>query len=185
MPGLAVLGVHSFRPYDPTSCVPQYIHGASQGLVDDVQHAGLRDCIASVLEQSVQVVDRPWPTNLLHRLAEPAELRILPLVNLVECTAFVIRRLHAHSRCLRCLLLVMCTHPFAREALTLHLARSERHERYFGCNLMHRKVLASSHQHLMEEAPWWRCNLVRSPAAVPGRSDSSSASSVINNDGDL
>ena len=35
-------------------------------------------------------------------------------------------------RCLRCLLLVMCTHPFAEEALTLHLARSEGHERYFG-----------------------------------------------------
>ena len=45
--------------------------------------------------------------------------------------------------CLRCLLLVMCTHPFAKEALTLHLARSEGHERYFGCNLMHRNVLAS------------------------------------------
>ena len=26
------------------------------------------------------------------------------------------------SRCLRCLLLVMCTHPFAKKALTLHLA---------------------------------------------------------------
>ena len=56
-------------------------------------------------------------------------------------------------RRLRCLLLVMCTHPFAKKALTLHLARSEGHERYFGCNLMHRKVLASSHQHLMTEAP--------------------------------
>ena len=29
----------------------------------------------------------------------------------------------------------------------------EGHERYFGCNLMHCKVLASSHQHLMAEAP--------------------------------
>ena len=47
----------------------------------------------------------------------------------------------------------MCTHPFAKEALTLHLARSEGHERYFDCNLIHRKVLASSHQHLMAEAP--------------------------------
>ena len=47
----------------------------------------------------------------------------------------------------------MCTHPFAKKALTLHLARSEGHERYFGCNLMHRKVLASFHQHLMAEAP--------------------------------
>ena len=54
---------------------------------------------------------------------------------------------------MRCLLLVMCTHPFAKEALTLHLARSEGHERYFGCNLTHRKVLVSFHQHLMAEAP--------------------------------
>ncbi len=55
--------------------------------------------------------------------------------------------------CLCCLLLVMCTHPFAKKAFTLHLSRSEGHERYFGCNLMHRKALASSHQHLMAEAP--------------------------------
>ena len=48
---------------------------------------------------------------------------------------------------------MMCTHPFAKKALTLHLARSEGHESYFGCNLMHRKVLASFHQHLMAEAP--------------------------------
>ena len=54
---------------------------------------------------------------------------------------------------MRCLLLVMCTHPFAKKALTLHLARSKGHERYLGCNLMHRKVLASSHQHLIAEAP--------------------------------
>ena len=57
------------------------------------------------------------------------------------------------GRCLRCLLLVMCTYPVAKESLTLYLARSEGHERYFGCNLMHRNVLASSHQHLMAEAP--------------------------------
>ena len=55
--------------------------------------------------------------------------------------------------CLRCLLLMMCTHPFAKKALTLHLARSEGHERYFGCNLMHHNVLASFHQHSMAEAP--------------------------------
>ncbi len=55
--------------------------------------------------------------------------------------------------CLRCLLLMMCTHSFAKKALTLHLARSEGHERYFSCNLMYRKVLASYHQHLMAEAP--------------------------------
>ena len=39
------------------------------------------------------------------------------------------------------------------KALTLHLSRSEGHERYLGCNLMHCKVLASSSQHLMAEAP--------------------------------
>ena len=54
--------------------------------------------------------------------------------------------------CLRCLLLVMCTYSFAKKALTLHLARGEGRERYFGCNLMQRKVLASSHQHLIAEA---------------------------------
>ena len=54
---------------------------------------------------------------------------------------------------MRCLLLVMCTYPVAKESLTLYLARSEGPERYFGCNLMHRNVLASSHQHLMAEAP--------------------------------
>ena len=57
------------------------------------------------------------------------------------------------SECLRCLLLVMCTYPFAKKALTLHLARSEGRERYFGCNLMQGTVLASSHQPLMAEAP--------------------------------
>ena len=57
------------------------------------------------------------------------------------------------SRCLRCLLLVMCTYPFAKKVLTLHLERGEGRERYIGCNLMQRKVLASSHQHLMAEAP--------------------------------
>ena len=48
-----------------------------------------------------------------------------------------VQRLHLRRRgCLRCLLLVMCTHPFTKKAPTLHLARSEGHERYFGCNLM-------------------------------------------------
>ena len=55
--------------------------------------------------------------------------------------------------CLRCLLLVMCTYSIAKEALMLHLARGEGREHYFGCNLLQRKVLASSHQHLMAEAP--------------------------------
>ena len=59
----------------------------------------------------------------------------------------------ALNGCLRCLLSAICTHPLAKAALTLHLARSEGHERYFGCNLMQRKVLAPSHQHLMTEAP--------------------------------
>ena len=63
--------------------------------------------------------------------------------------------------CLRCLLLVMCTYPFAKKALTLHLARGEGRERYFGCSLMQRKVLASSHQHLMAEAPARSCNRFR------------------------
>ena len=40
-----------------------------------------------------------------------------------------------------------------KKVLTLHLAYGEGRERYFGCNLMQRKVLASSHQHLMAEAP--------------------------------
>ena len=40
-----------------------------------------------------------------------------------------------------------------KKALTLHLARGEGRERYFGCNLMQRKVLVSSYQHLMAEAP--------------------------------
>ena len=63
------------------------------------------------------------------------------------------------SRCLRCLLLVMCTYPFAKKALTLHLSCGEGRERYFGCNLMQRKVLALSHQHVMAEAPVFVSNL--------------------------
>ena len=58
-------------------------------------------------------------------------------------------------RCLRCLLLVMCTYPIAKKALMLHLAHGESREHYLGCNLVQRKVLASSHQHLMAEAPFW------------------------------
>ena len=63
-------------------------------------------------------------------------------------------------RCLRYLLLVMCTHPFAKKGLTLHLAYSEGREPYFGCNLMHRKVLAPFHQHLMAKHPPWQNPLV-------------------------
>ena len=77
-------------------------------------------------------------------------------------------RLWPGSGCLRCLLLVMCTYPFAKKALTLHLARGEGRERYFGCNLMQRKVLASSHQHLIAEAPsecrvGWFLRISRTP----------------------
>ncbi len=63
------------------------------------------------------------------------------------------REARRSSGCLRCLLLVMCTYLFAKKVLTLHLARGEGRERYFGCNLMQHKVLASSYQHLMAEAP--------------------------------
>ena len=65
----------------------------------------------------------------------------------------MLRRRGLSVWCLRCLLLVMCTYPFAKKARMLHLARGEGRECYFGCNLMQRKVLASSHQHLMAEAP--------------------------------
>ena len=54
-------------------------------------------------------------------------------------------RLVLDEGCFRCLLLVMCTYPFAKKVLTLHLERGESRELYFGCNFMQRKVLASSH----------------------------------------
>ena len=54
----------------------------------------------------------------------------------------------------------MCTHLLANKELTIHLACSEGCKRYFCCNLMHRKVLASSHQHLMAEAPDHRQRVV-------------------------
>ena len=54
--------------------------------------------------------------------------------------------------CLRCLLLVMCTHPFAKKAFTLHLSRSEGHERYFGCNLT---LIAKSSKHENAKQPHW------------------------------
>ena len=82
------------------------------------------------------------------------------------------------ERCLRCLLLVMYTHPFAKKALTLHSARSEGHERYFGCNLMHCKVLASSYQHLMPEAP--RKRVTRRPPTLDCGSTSERAEKVRN-----
>ena len=63
------------------------------------------------------------------------------------------QRLLFDDGCLRCLLLAMCTYPFAKKELTLYLPCREGRERYFDCNLTQRKVLASSHQHLMAEAP--------------------------------
>ena len=90
------------------------------------------------------------------------------------------------QRCLRCLLLVMYTYPFAKKALTLYLARGEGRERYFGCNLMQRKVLASSHQHLMAEAPTklliyglFQKGRVLAQDGVPDRCGRTSASSVL------
>ena len=80
-------------------------------------------------------------------------MRTEPKSRILEALSKFAKTSRRGTGCLRCLLVVMCTHPVAKEALTLHLARSESHKRYFGCNLMHRKVLASSHQHLMAEAP--------------------------------
>ena len=101
--------------------------------------------------------------RILHPILASTLCAANPLARIAErrcCTALA----ESKMRCLRCLLLVMCTHPFAREAFTLHLARSEGHERYFDCNLMHRRVLASSYQHLMAEAPE-----IPPPACEPGQ----------------
>ena len=89
--------------------------------------------------------------------------RFVPLSERHLRTAVTEYVVHYH-RCLCCLLLVMCTYPFVKKALTLHLPCGEGRERYFGCNLMQRKVLASSHQHLMAEAPH-RTGSEVSPAA--------------------
>ena len=75
-------------------------------------------------------------TNTAFKISDGQRLGVF-LTNTLE---------EAHG-CLRCLLLVMCTYPLAKTALTLYLARGEGCESYFGCNLMQRKVLASSHQH--------------------------------------
>ena len=98
----------------------------------------------------VMIVDDVLPKRMTERLlAEQDELR--------ETFLF--------DGCLRCLLLVMCTHPFTKEVLTLYLPRSEGHERYFGCNLMCRKALASSDQHLMAEAPLFLIGFQPRPAS--------------------
>ena len=70
----------------------------------------------------------------------------------------------------------MCTYPFAKKALTLYLARGESRERYFDCNLMQRKVLASSHQHLMAEAPDFR--VARGDAAATVSTDGETLLSI-------
>ena len=92
-------------------------------------------------------------TILLHGVVSASQLRLSAPASLVGANAPPGNRIRDQG-CFRYLLLVICTHPFAKEALTLHLARAEGHKRYFDCNLMHCKVLASSHQHLMAEAPF-------------------------------
>ena len=78
----------------------------------------------------------PWRRPVPARYGRPVRLldgcrsRIRPAAALARSART--RLISVTLRCLRCLLLVMCTHPFAKEALTLHLARSEGHERYFG-----------------------------------------------------
>ena len=96
------------------------------------------------MEGSAEIVERPRSRHLDDILGTSLPVLDDGFVRVID---------YMGTGCLRCLLLVMCTHPFAREAFTLHLARSEGHERYFDCNLMHRRVLASSYQHLMAEAP--------------------------------
>ena len=108
-----------------------------------------RDCLAGRNISETIAVRRPNYSRPVRFDGRPALERFGRV-----CFLFIHPRApNLINRCLRCLLLVMCTHPFAKEALTLHLARSEGHERYFGYNLVHRKVLASFHQHLMAEAP--------------------------------
>ena len=96
---------------------------------------------------------RPWAAAMIGMAMMGSSSA--PVVHRIQQKSRILRmgRERLQIWCLRCLLLVMHMHPFSKEALTLHLARSEGHERYFGCNLMHRRVLVSSHQHLMAEAP--------------------------------
>ena len=66
----------------------------------------------------------------------------------------------------------MCRYPSAKKKLTLYLERGEGRERYFGCNLMQRKVLASSYQHLMAEAPHKSGDPFSTPLTVQRRCSS-------------
>ena len=116
-----------------------------------LEWARIDEAVVSVLDELLDwSAGRPaWQRDALRRLVLKGELSDEDVGELAE----ICKAAHGLAGCLRCLLLVICTHPVAKEALTLHLAWSEGRKRYFGCNLMHRKVLASSHQHLMAEAP--------------------------------
>ncbi len=105
--------------------------GGHEGIADGLAHAGLWDGV--------------FGGNLLIGFARRGRWRY--------CAGGCGQPILGSCRCLRCLLLVMCTYPIAKKALTLHLARGEGRERYFGCNLMQRKVLASSHQQPTAQAP--------------------------------
>ena len=121
------------------------------------QTEGFLHSIASLLGLGIEIPDYSTLCRrsrlLRKKLRIPKAASTQPIHLMIDSTGLRIHVGNARKRCLRCLLLVMCTHPFVKKAFTLHLARSEGHERYFGCNLMHRKALASSHQHLMAEAP--------------------------------
>ena len=105
--------------------------GGHEGIADGLAHAGLWDGV--------------FGGNLLIGFARRGRWRY--------CAGGCGQPILGSCRCLRCLLLVMCTYPIAKKAFTLHLARGEGRERYFGCNLMQRKVLASSHQQQTAQAP--------------------------------
>ena len=105
--------------------------GGHEGIADGLAHAGLWDGV--------------FGGNLLIGFARRGRWRY--------CAGGCGQPILGSCRCLRCLLLVMCTYPIAKKALTLHLARREGRERSFGCNLMQRKVLASSHQQQTAQAP--------------------------------
>ena len=102
------------------------------------------------MEQVLTAPRSPWQNPFVERMIGSIQRECLDHVVVLDE-----QHLRRILRCLRCLLLVMCTYPFAKKELTLYLACGEGRERYFGCNLMQRKVLASSHQHLMAEAPTW------------------------------
>ena len=129
---------------------PKWGYTRIRGALSNLGHIVARSTIANILrEHGIEPAPKrsertPWRTFLA------AHWETVAATDFFTVEVATVRRL---VRCLRCLLLVMCMYPFEKKALTLHLARGEGRERYFGCNLMQRKVLASSHQHLMAEAP--------------------------------